>query len=169
MICRLDDFTVLVEVTIKTSEYLDLARELKNLWNMMVKAMPIRVGALGTATKSLKKLEEMQISGKIKTIQTTALLIWPEYWEEFWRPEETCCHLCSSERPPLANSGMKNTQWICYGDISYHTPKMDSSNLNIFAEISSLGKDNFSFLTRHLTDCKPSMDSTSFVWLPFFC
>ena len=40
----------------------------------------------------------------------------------------------------------------CYGYISYHTPKMDSSNLNIFAELSSLGEDNFSFLTRHLTD-----------------
>ena len=41
---------------------------------------------------------------------------------------------------------------FCYGDISYHTPKMDSSNLNIFAELSLLGEDNFSFLTRHLTD-----------------
>ena len=40
----------------------------------------------------------------------------------------------------------------CYGNISSHTPKMDSSNLNIFAELSSLGEDNFSFLTRHLTD-----------------
>ena len=36
----------------------------------------------------------------------------------------------------------------CYGDISYHTPKMNSSNLKIF----SLEGDNFSFLTRHLTD-----------------
>ena len=41
---------------------------------------------------------------------------------------------------------------ICYGDISYHTPKMDSSNLNIFSELSSLGGDNFSFLTGHFTD-----------------
>ena len=40
----------------------------------------------------------------------------------------------------------------CYGDISYHTPKMDWSNLNIFAELSSLGQDNFSFLMRHLTE-----------------
>ena len=34
--------------------------------------------------------------------------------------------------------------YTCYGDISYHTPKMDSSNLNIFSELSSLGVDNFS-------------------------
>ena len=40
----------------------------------------------------------------------------------------------------------------CYGDIFYHTPKMDSSNLNIFSELSLLGENNFSFLTRHLTD-----------------
>ena len=33
---------------------------------------------------------------------------------------------------------------MCYGDISYHTPKIDSSNLNIFAELSSLGEINSS-------------------------
>ena len=38
----------------------------------------------------------------------------------------------------------------CYGDIFYHTPKMDSSTLNIIAELSLLGEDN-SFLMRHLT------------------
>ena len=39
-----------------------------------------------------------------------------------------------------------------YGDISYHTQKMDSSNLNIYAELSMLGENNFSFLPRHVTD-----------------
>ena len=32
---------------------------------------------------------------------------------------------------------------ICYGHISYHTPKMDTSNLNIFSERAKLGEDNF--------------------------
>ena len=36
---------------------------------------------------------------------------------------------------------------ICYADISYHTPNMDSSNLNIFSELSSLGGENLPFLT----------------------
>ena len=27
----------------------------------------------------------------------------------------------------------------CYGDISYHTPKMNSSNLNIFSELARSG------------------------------
>ena len=49
-------------------------------------------------------------------------------------------------------------------DISYHTPKIDSSNL----QLSSLGKTTYRFL-RDIwqTDCKPRTASTSFVWLPF--
>ena len=56
----------------------------------------------------------------------------------------------------------------CYGDISYHTPKMDSSKLNIFPELRSLGETTSRSL-RDIwqTDCKPSTASTSFVWLPF--
>ena len=50
-------------------------RELKNLWNMRVMVIPIVVGALGTAPKSLEKsLEEWEIIGRIETSQTTALL-----------------------------------------------------------------------------------------------
>ena len=32
----------------------------------------------------------------------------PEYWEESWRNEETCCHSNSSERPPT-NADVKNS------------------------------------------------------------
>ena len=55
------------------------------------------------------------------------------------------------------------------GDISYHTLKMDSSNLNIFSELARTGKTISRFL-RDIwqTDCKPRTASTSFVWLPFF-
>ena len=35
----------------KKDKYLDLARELKKLWNMKVTIMPIVIGALGTVTK----------------------------------------------------------------------------------------------------------------------
>ena len=34
----------------------------------------------------------------------------------------------------------------CYEDISYHTPKMDSSNLNIFSELARSGKTTSCFL-----------------------
>ena len=34
----------------------------------------------------------------------------------------------------------------CYGDTSYHTPKMDSSNLNIFSKLARSGKTTSHFL-----------------------
>ena len=46
-------------------------------------------------------LEEYKIGGRIETIQTKALQNRPGYWEEFWRPEETCFHSDSCERQPL--------------------------------------------------------------------
>ena len=56
-------------------EYLDLARELRRLWNMTVTVIPIIIGALGTVPKRLERgLEELEIGGRIDTIQTTAML-----------------------------------------------------------------------------------------------
>ena len=61
--------------TEKIQKYLDLARELKKLWNMKVKVVPIVIGALETIPKALEKnLGELEIRGRIETIQTTALL-----------------------------------------------------------------------------------------------
>ena len=39
----------------KKDKYLDLARELKKLWNMKVTIIPIVIGAFGTVTKGLLK------------------------------------------------------------------------------------------------------------------
>ena len=39
----------------KKDKYLDLARELKKLWNMKVTIIPIVIGAFGTVTKELLK------------------------------------------------------------------------------------------------------------------
>ena len=59
----------------KEDKYLDLARELKKLWNMKVTIGPIVIGALGTVTKGLLKgLEDLEVSRWVETIQTTALL-----------------------------------------------------------------------------------------------
>ena len=42
---------------------------------MKVKIVPIVIGALGTVTKGLLKgLEDLEFSGRVETIQTTALL-----------------------------------------------------------------------------------------------
>ena len=80
-ICKIVVFAVPADrrINLKESEkkdkYLDLARELKKLWNMKVTIVPIVIGALGTITKGLLKgLEDLEIGGQVKAIQTTALL-----------------------------------------------------------------------------------------------
>ena len=80
-ICRIVDFAVPADHRInlkeceKKDKYLDLARELKKLWNMKVTIVPIVISALGTITKGLSKgLEDLEVGGWIETIQTTALL-----------------------------------------------------------------------------------------------
>ena len=79
--CQIVDFAVLADHRIKLKEcekkdkYLDLARELKKVWNMQVTITLIVIGAFGTVTKGLLKgLEDLEVGGRVKTIQTTALL-----------------------------------------------------------------------------------------------
>ena len=73
----------------KKDEYLDLAKELKKLWDMKV-----------TIRKDYKrnwtnwKLEDEWKPSKLH-------LCWErtEYWEDSWGVEVTCCHSNSGERP----------------------------------------------------------------------
>ena len=51
------------------SIYLDLAIELKNLWNVRVTGIPIIIGALGTVLKGLERgLEQLETIVRIGTI-----------------------------------------------------------------------------------------------------
>ena len=48
----------------KKDKYLDLARELKKLWNMKVTIIPIVIGTFSTVTKGLLKvLEDLEVGG----------------------------------------------------------------------------------------------------------
>ena len=68
----------------------DIARELKKLWNMKVTIVPIMIGAFGTITKGLLKgLEDLEVGGRVGTIQITALLRTARILR---RLEETCFH-----------------------------------------------------------------------------
>ena len=70
-----DDHRMKLKESEKKNKYIDLARELKKLWNMKVTIIPIVIGALGTVTKGLiKGLEDLKTRGRVETIQTTALL-----------------------------------------------------------------------------------------------
>ena len=79
-ICKIVDFAVLADhrINLKESEkkdkYLDLAREIKKLWNMKVTIVPIVIGALGTVTKGLLKgLEDLEIGGRVE-LRTARIL-----------------------------------------------------------------------------------------------
>ena len=76
--CKIVNFAILADhrVKLKKSQkkvkYLELAQELKKLWNMKVTIIPIMIGAFGT--ELLKGLEDLEIRGQVETIQTTTLL-----------------------------------------------------------------------------------------------
>ena len=100
------DFAVLADHRIKLKEYekkdkyLDLARELKKLWNMKVTIRPIVIGAFGTETKGLLKVnEDFEVDRRWRPFQTTTLLRTARILKESWTLEETCCHSNSRERP----------------------------------------------------------------------
>ena len=92
-----------IERNWKKDKYKDLARE---LWNMKVTIIPNVIGALGTVTKGLiKGLEDMNISGRVETIQTTALLKTARILRGVL---ETCCHLSSCEKPLMWKTKLVN-------------------------------------------------------------
>ena len=59
---------------LSTLLFLDLARELKKLWNMQVTIVPIVIGAFGTITKGLlKDLEHLEVGGRVETITNESI------------------------------------------------------------------------------------------------
>ena len=76
--CRLAvlaDHRIKLKECEKKDKYLDLARELEKLWNMKVMIEPIVIGVFGAITKGLlKDLEDLEVGGRVETIQITALL-----------------------------------------------------------------------------------------------
>ena len=74
------DFIILAENRVKIKEndkrgeYLDLARELRIMWNMRGTVIASVNGTPVTVSKGLEReLEELEIEGRLKIIQTTAL------------------------------------------------------------------------------------------------
>ena len=55
--------------------------------------IPIVIGDFGTITNGLLKgLEDLEVGGRVETIQTTALLRTARILRRVLRIEETCCH-----------------------------------------------------------------------------
>ena len=79
---------------------------------MKVTIVPIVIGALGTITKGLLKgLEDLEVGGRVETIQTTALLRTARILRESWKLEEICYHSNSNEKL-LANTDVKKSKRV---------------------------------------------------------
>ena len=67
------DHGVRLKESEKKDTFLELPKELKNLWNMKMIFILIVIGFLCTFTKELiQGLEDLKIAGRVETIQTTA-------------------------------------------------------------------------------------------------
>ena len=76
---------------------------------MKVTIVPIEIGAFGTITKGLlKDLKDLEVSGRVETIQMTALL---RMARNLRRVLETWCYSDSSEKYS-ANTDVKNSKGV---------------------------------------------------------
>ena len=61
---------------------------------MKVMIVPIVIDAFGTrTTELLKGLEDMEVGGRVETIQITTLLRTATILRKSWRLEESCCQI----------------------------------------------------------------------------
>ena len=79
--CKIIDFAYLFDSKIEEREkdkmkgYNDLKRELKKIWDMPVKVIPVVVGALGTTPKKLKqRLSDIGIETRTLELRKTTIL-----------------------------------------------------------------------------------------------
>ena len=93
----------------KKDKYVDLARDLKKIRNMLVTILPSVIGAYGTVTKGLLKgLEDLEVGGRVETILTSTLLGTVRILR---RVLEICCHSNSSERPLAKGDGKNSNEY----------------------------------------------------------
>ena len=108
--CRIVDFAVPADQSKeseKNDKYLDFAREFKKkLWSMKVSLIPI---VIGTVTKEfIKGLENVEKENEERLSKQQHCWDKPEYWEESWRLQKTCCHSNSSEKPSVGVKKLPN-------------------------------------------------------------
>ena len=114
--CRIVDFTLPADHSIKLKEsekrnkYLALARELKKTMKLENEVIPVVIGTFGTVTKELvQRLEDLEIRGQVKTVQTTALL---QSVRIPRRVLESCCQSELSGKPSANADNDNNSQQV---------------------------------------------------------
>ena len=95
---------------------------MKNILEYDGEIIPIVTGAFGTVTKRLlKRLDYLEIGGRVGTIQTTTLLgIVRILRRALERLEETCCYSNSSEGESAKTDG-KNVEEVNNNNGNNHT------------------------------------------------
>ena len=78
-VCQIVDFTVPYDTKVNTKEVedlnLDLARELRKLWDMKVSIIPVIFRALETTPKNIcKRMEDIRIKTRILELQKTTII-----------------------------------------------------------------------------------------------
>ena len=111
----------------KKDKYLDLARELKKLWNMKVTIVPIVIGAFGTITKGLlKDLVDLDVGGWVETIQMIALLRTVRILRQVLETWGDLLSLTVTQTPmknPSANTDVKNLKGVNNNNYDNNTVK----------------------------------------------
>ena len=106
------DHKIKLKESEKKDKYFNLTRELKKLWNIKVKIIPVVIGCFSTVTKGLLKgLEDLEVGGQVETIQTTTLLRTTGILR---RVQDSCGDLLHSNprEKPSAKTGVKNSQGV---------------------------------------------------------
>ena len=124
---RIEEFVVLTDHRVKIQEsktgdkYLDLAREPRKLWNVWMMVIPFVIGALGKLPKrSEREQKELEIGGRIETIQITALLRSARIVKRFGDLRRLVFYSVSPERPS-AKSGGGDHQLTLVEETSCHS------------------------------------------------
>ena len=121
----------------KASTYVDLARELRKLWNMKVRVILVMIGALVKIAKSLEReLEKREIGGQNEAFQTAALL---RSVRILRKSPGNLRKLFVSQTPVKnsANTNLKISQGVKYGYKRGHV-KRETEFLIITAENNAL-------------------------------
>ena len=97
----------------KERQVLGSCQRTKKLLIMIETEIPLVIDAFGTVLKGLeRRLKELEIGGRAKTIQTTALLKINQNTEKVFRKfEETCFHSYSGERPQRISQEVELYTW----------------------------------------------------------
>ena len=151
----------------RTCKIVDFARELKKLWNMKVTIIPIVIGAFGKVTKGLwKGLDDLEVSRRVATIQTTASLRTarilrrvPETWEDLLSLKILWETISVKNSEGVNNNNNKNNN-NNYRPSDSQLKKENLPNCGLFcscgpqSEIERKGKmDNYSDSARELKNC----------------